>query len=85
VSLKEQRDKSNSLRPHGFQTEAGKFSVFNRLMSLFNTYGANRDLFCDGRNTLIKKFKTNLNDLYKPGVSNLRPKLDSEFKKKSVF
>jgi hypothetical protein len=52
-------------KTHGFRTEAEKFKVFNRLMSLFDTYGAHCDLFCDGRNTLIKKLKTNLNGLYK--------------------
>jgi hypothetical protein len=50
-------------KPHGFRTEAGKFSVFNRLMSLFNTFGADCDLFFDKRNNLIKKLRTNLNNL----------------------
>ncbi len=58
--------KTEQFKTHGFRTEAGRFSVFNRLMALFNTYGANCDLFCDGRKTLIKKLKANLNDLYKP-------------------
>jgi hypothetical protein len=52
--------------PHGFRTEAGKNSVFNRLMNLFNTYGANCDLFFDNRSCLLSKLKTNLNNLYKP-------------------
>jgi hypothetical protein len=49
----------------GFRTEAGRFTVFNRLMSLFNTYGSDCDLFYDSLATLLKKFKTNLKNHYR--------------------
>jgi hypothetical protein len=32
-------------KPHGFRTEAGKFSVCNRLISLFNTLEADCAFF----------------------------------------
>ncbi len=51
---------------NGFRTEAGKFTVFNRLMSMFNTYGSDCNLFHDNLPTFLKKLMTNLNTQYKP-------------------
>jgi hypothetical protein len=51
---------------YGFRIEAGRFMVFNKLMSLFNTYGSDSDLFYDNLGTLLKKFKTNLKNHYRP-------------------
>lgn len=51
---------------HKSRADTGKYTVFNRLMVAFNTYGENCDIFFDNLNILLEKLKTNLNRLYKP-------------------
>jgi hypothetical protein len=57
---------SSQFTTHTSRSDTGKYSIFNRMMSSFNVYGDECDLFFDDTSTLLNKLKANLNSLYVP-------------------